>query len=282
MDNLFTSLFLFLFIQNTSSQGIATIDFVKIQDGRTAEAQFYYTQNWSAFRAQAQVSGWISDYQILEADHSEWDLILISNYSDSIQFKAIEERFTRWQEQSPLQLLNDLKPNEFRKNMGAITTNSKTLSLPDTWRASDKCNSEHHRAFDFWLGTWDVTLPDGKPAGRNTIKPIQGGCVLHEDWVSANGVYKGTSYNFYNASTGKWNQSWIDNQGGVLQMSGGIKDDNMVMSTLPIQNFKGEMQTDKITWIPKADGTVEQIWEKSLDNGKTWTVVFHGIYTKET
>lgn len=56
MDNLFTSLFLFFLLPITSNKGITTIDFVKIQDGQTAESKYYCTQNWSAFRAQAKVS----------------------------------------------------------------------------------------------------------------------------------------------------------------------------------------------------------------------------------
>ncbi|MEQ1516386.1 MAG: hypothetical protein ABL931_07860, partial [Usitatibacteraceae bacterium] len=44
------------------------------------------------------------------------------------------------------------------------------------------CLSIENRQFDFWIGDWDVTTPDGKLAGTNLIKPILAGCVLHENW----------------------------------------------------------------------------------------------------
>ena len=31
------------------------------------------------------------------------------------------------------------------------------------------CCSDQHAAFDFWVGTWNVTNPDGSIAGKNVI-----------------------------------------------------------------------------------------------------------------
>ena len=31
-----------------------------------------------------------------------------------------------------------------------------------------------------------------------------------------------------------------------------------------------------------ADRTVRQLWEKSVDDGATWTVAFDGLYTRAT
>ncbi len=36
------------------------------------------------------------------------------------------------------------------------------------------CCTENHRAFDFWVGTWQVTNPDGSLAGTNTIVKSEG------------------------------------------------------------------------------------------------------------
>ena len=45
------------------------------------------------------------------------------------------------------------------------------------------CTKAEFRQFDFWLGDWEVTLPDGKVAGTNKIESILGGCVLQESWA---------------------------------------------------------------------------------------------------
>jgi len=46
---------------------------------------------------------------------------------------------------------------------------------------------ERLRAFDFWLGEWDVHLANGQFAGTNTITSAEKGCVLIERWESATG-----------------------------------------------------------------------------------------------
>ena len=44
------------------------------------------------------------------------------------------------------------------------------------------CTSAEHHQFDFWIGDWEVTLPNGKFAGTNRIDPILTGCVLRDCW----------------------------------------------------------------------------------------------------
>ena len=38
--------------------------------------------------------------------------------------------------------------------------------------APPPCSGPEHRQFDFWVGEWDVTQPDGTPAGTNRIEII--------------------------------------------------------------------------------------------------------------
>jgi len=80
-----------------------------------------------------------------------------------------------------------------------------------------KCCTSNHKAFDFWVGDWEVYLPNGNKAGENTILKIQNNCVLQENWKSANSTFSGTSFNFYNTKTENWEQLWIDNQGQHLK-----------------------------------------------------------------
>ncbi len=42
----------------------------------------------------------------------------------------------------------------------------------------------------------------------------------------------------------------------------------------------GAMAKQRITWTPKADGSLRQLWE-SADAKGAWTVVFDGKYTKQ-
>ena len=154
------------------------------------------------------------------------------------------------------------------------------LFIPGAFaQKSCNCCAEAYKAFDFWVGTWDVTKPDGSPAGKNTIDKIQDSCILRENWVSAAGGYTGTSYNFYNARTQQWEQLWIDNQGGSLHLKGKRTANRMVLQSEEQKNKKGEPFYHRITWTLNADGSVRQLWE-TITNGKDIAVAFDGLYKK--
>ena len=141
--------------------------------------------------------------------------------------------------------------------------------------APNRCAAPEHRQFDFWVGDWRVTTPDGKHAGDNTIEKILDGCVLHENWRGASGG-RGYSYNAYDAVRKVWHQTWVDRNGGVLLLDGAFKDGSMVL--------EGAQGTtlNRITWTPNKDGTVRQLWEASTDQGKSWQVAFDGLYRRKS
>jgi hypothetical protein len=81
------------------------------------------------------------------------------------------------------------------------------------------CDSREHRQFDFWLGEWEVTTPDGKPAGRNAITLEMNGCVVHERWSGVGGM-KGESFNMWDRVGQRWHQTWVTDRGNLLQLDG--------------------------------------------------------------
>ena len=147
-------------------------------------------------------------------------------------------------------------------------------------KKSCACCTPEARQFDFWLGDWETYTPDGKLAGRNSITMQQDSCLIKESWTSNGSAYTGTSYNFFNQQTKKWQQLWIDNQGGNLQLEGEFKDGNMQLTSQLTPNKEGTLQLDRITWHANADGTVRQVWEVSTDKGSTWKIIFDGLYKR--
>jgi hypothetical protein len=143
------------------------------------------------------------------------------------------------------------------------------------------CCHEKAKQFHFWVGDWEAYNPKGKLAGTNRIVLMEGNCVMQENWVASGGGFTGTSYNFYNSATDKWQQLWLDNQGGNLQLEGEWNGSAMILQSKPNRNRQGQMQIDRITWTPNADGTVRQLWETSVDGGTTWSVAFDGLYRKK-
>lgn len=148
-------------------------------------------------------------------------------------------------------------------------------------QTTNKCNccTENHTAFDFWIGHWKVTNPDGSLAGTNFINKIQDNCVIRENWTSAKGNFTGTSSNFYNLKTGKWEQLWIDNQGNSLHLKGNRVGNQMILMTDEETNKEGKPFYHRVTWTKNNDGTVRQYWE-TITNKTEITVAFDGLYRK--
>lgn len=141
------------------------------------------------------------------------------------------------------------------------------------------CCSENHHQFDFWVGKWQVTNPDGATVGMNTIIKVQDGCVITENWEGAKGQYTGTSLNFYNSKTKQWEQLWIDNSGGYLKLYGSRSGNKMILKSDPFEGKEGKELINKITWTLNKDGTVRQLWEV-MNKDSVVNVAFDGLYKK--
>jgi hypothetical protein len=161
----------------------------------------------------------------------------------------------------------------------AITTLALLCSAASPATAQGAgCTGDKHRQFDFWLGDWQVTGPDGTVAGTNRIRSIQGGCVLHESWRGASGT-TGESFNMYYNRDGLWHQTWVDNSGGRLDLIGGLRDGAMVLEGITPAD-DGQEVLHRITWSRLDGGRVRQHWQTSRDAGVTWADAFVGIYSK--
>ena len=136
-----------------------------------------------------------------------------------------------------------------------------------------------HAEFDFWLGNWTVTNPNGTLAGTNKIVKIQDNCILQENWISAKGNYTGTSNNFFNIQTKQWEQIWIDNQGANLHLKGNRKGNQMILETDKAMNKDQKPFIHRMTWTLNNDGSVHQYWE-TITSGNKITVAFDGLYKK--
>lgn len=98
---------------------------------------------------------------------------------------------------------------------------------PAAPRDRQPCSTTAHREFDFWIGEWEVRRRDGTLAGTNWIERIAGGCGLQETWAGARG-HNGRSLNAFDASDGRWHQTWIGSDGMLLKLSGGLREGRMV------------------------------------------------------
>jgi hypothetical protein len=140
------------------------------------------------------------------------------------------------------------------------------------------CDAPENRQFDFWAGEWSVAKPDGTTVGENRIEIILGGCVLMENWRSTNGASVGHSFNVY--ADGKWHQTWVDNQGSLLELAGGLDDRGRMVLSQKTTDSEGKPALHEISWEKLDTGQVKQHWRLSHDEGRTWEDLFVGIYTR--
>lgn len=165
------------------------------------------------------------------------------------------------------------------------------LFVPAPGRAQDEpqtpspqtaaCTSDAHRAFDFWIGEWDVFTPAGTQAGENRIEQLMGGCVLHEHYTTERG-YEGESFNTWDASRGVWHQTWVDNQGVLLVLEGTYHPERGMVLEGTTTAADGTETLNRIAWTVEDDAgdRVRQVWSVSTDGGRTWTVGFDGEYRR--
>lgn len=138
---------------------------------------------------------------------------------------------------------------------------------------------DEFRAFDFWLGNWEVTTADDKLAGHNAITLREQGCYLFESWRGTSGV-TGSSINYYDAANKKWVQHWVSPNGSQIHIAGGLVDGSMVLVGEIYYLARAQQADFRGTWTPLDDGRVRQFFEQSNDGGKTWAPWFEGFYRR--
>jgi len=140
------------------------------------------------------------------------------------------------------------------------------------------CATPEHRAFDFWVGEWDVFDPSGRRVAENVITLEMNDCVVHESYTNLQG-YHGESFNVYDASRGVWHQTWVDLGGALLVLEGGLEEGSMVLEGVTVGPDGGEIH-NRVVWTPADDGSVRQLWRTTADGGATWSTAFDGVYRR--
>jgi hypothetical protein len=140
------------------------------------------------------------------------------------------------------------------------------------------CTGNAYRAFDFWLGDWEVRAPDGRLFGHNRIEAGYGGCVVHERYTTAAG-YRGESLNGYDRNLGTWHQTFMDNAGLVLRLEGGPADGGMLLEGEG-KARDGTRIRHRVRWSVEPDGRIRQRWDTRRGDNPEWTLVFEGLYQR--
>jgi tetratricopeptide (TPR) repeat protein len=151
----------------------------------------------------------------------------------------------------------------------------------------DPCNSTpEYRQLDYWIGDWEVKNPAGQLIGTSRIERILNNCVIQETYTGAPGSapaakYVGQAFHFYDQNLKKWSQHYVDTTARPFDWVGELRGGVMFYSREGPYGPSNMFIKQRMTFTPK-DGGVHQLFEQSIDGGKSWRTGFTGIYVKRT
>lgn len=127
------------------------------------------------------------------------------------------------------------------------------------------CTDAESKQLDFWVGEWDLAYSNGP--GQNHVGKVMDGCVIEEnfDGSKQSGLI-GHSVSVFQKASGKWRQTWVDNQGSFIDLIGGPVGDKFILDTVRLPGSPyarmifEDIKPDSFTWR----------WQRSADQGKTY------------
>ena len=141
---------------------------------------------------------------------------------------------------------------------------------------AESCATADRHEFDFVIGNWLVRDSSDHAVGTATVTRAYAGCVLVETWFGVGSIGESLGIIGFDTETGRWHRSFLDPAGVVLTFAGGIEGSTMVMTG---KEYRPEgVLVHRITWRPRSDGTIEERWQVSSDEGHSWDVRLYGVY----
>ena len=136
------------------------------------------------------------------------------------------------------------------------------------------------RQFDFWLGEWDCTWQqDGlEHRGTNSVY-LDLGHVLVENFDGRPSLdFQGLSLSVYDRKARCWKQTWVDSEGSYLDFAGSFE--NGVMELRRIGEVEGAPALFRMRWENIEQDSLDWSWQRSLDGGESWDVLWEIGYRR--
>ena len=133
---------------------------------------------------------------------------------------------------------------------------------------------------DFWVGDWDVSWAGGH--GTNRLTRILGDRVIHEQFDGADddgsGGLRGQSWSVFEPKQRLWRQTWVDDQGGYLELVGGQVDGWFAFGRAAPEN--GPKALQRMVFRDVQQDRLQWTWEHSEDGGATWATRWEIAYRR--
>ena len=145
------------------------------------------------------------------------------------------------------------------------------------------CTSTESRQFDFWLGEWDVS-PGRSPVviAESSITLHDQGCVILEHWRPFRNAH-GHSINVYDATEGKWRQTWADASGARTEYSGSVDAEGVIrLDNLSPPQPGAPGGGQRMNFQRLDANTVQQWGEAYSEAQQSWTTTWSFTYRRRS
>jgi hypothetical protein len=132
--------------------------------------------------------------------------------------------------------------------------------------------------FDFIVGNWVVKDLSKHAIATDTISKTDANCTLIEEWRGVGGN-EGLAVITYQSAQKTWHRDALLRSSVILAFEGRMTGGSMVM-TAKQYSESGISRLHRISWTPRNDGTIEEVWQTSMDTGKSWQTRFDEILTR--
>ena len=131
------------------------------------------------------------------------------------------------------------------------------------------CSAPEASQFDYWVGDWTLYSAD-TVTGSNSIYKIMDGCTVQENFSNPKTGYLGKSWSVYNPRTKEWSQTWVDNQGGYIPLTGTFENGKMTLTTPPRKLPNGKEIISRMVFYNISKESFDWTWEATMDAGASW------------
>ncbi|PYT28054.1 MAG: hypothetical protein DMG58_19110 [Acidobacteria bacterium] len=136
-----------------------------------------------------------------------------------------------------------------------------------------RCLVAEQTQLAFWLGEWELTWPGEKQGqvdhGTNSIQRVLDGCAVEENFSGGAAMHlRGRSLSIFDTISGKWKQTWVDNEGGYLDFTGEFRDGQMILAREALRH-NGQKVLQRMVFKNITPNELDWSWEASTDGGKT-------------
>jgi hypothetical protein len=130
----------------------------------------------------------------------------------------------------------------------------------------DRATAAPNRQLDFWLGVWDLRWePDGR--GVNEVVSILDDHVILERFDGRPSIpLVGMSVSAWDEAIGAWRQTWVDNDGQYLELTGGRDGDRVIL-----ERRRPDGRRQRMVFSDIEPESLHWSWEHA-DDDQGWTV----------